>query len=130
MAGKRHPATNRTAWRRVVTAAALLTRLHRVRSSGHGSWMASCPGPLHRRGDRNPSLHITEASDGAILLRCFGGCEVREIVAAVGLELSDLFPQRTSHRHTPTSHRAMKSEVFDLIMHEGGVIWLIGCDMH
>src|SRR5262249_2057136 len=112
-----------------MSAQMLLSRLERVRSSGRGSWKASCPGPLHKRGDRSPSLHITENSD-AVLLHCFAGCKVPEIVAAVGLELSDLSPDQLTHRRKGAPHRVMKSEVFDLAIHEVGVVWLIGCDMH
>ena len=45
--------------------------------------------------DRSPSLAIREADD-RVLVHCFSGCSVDEVVAAVGLEISDLFPPRTS----------------------------------
>jgi hypothetical protein len=75
----------------------LLARLERVRKSPRG-WTASCPGPNHRRGDQSPCLSIAEADDGRTLLFCFGGCRTEEIVAAVGLELRDLFPRRDDRR--------------------------------
>lgn len=68
----------------------LIPRLEKVRSRGPGSWMACCPA----HDDKFPSLSIREAEDGKILLRCMAGCGLEEIVKAVGLEVSDLFPRR------------------------------------
>ena len=72
----------------------LLGRLKRVKATGPGKWSASCPGPLHRRGDQNPSLRAAVGADGRVLLVCGAGCEVSAIVAAIDLGLSDLFPPR------------------------------------
>lgn len=80
----------------------LLSRLDKVRSTGPGRWSACCPGPLHNNGDRHPSLSIALGDDSRVLLRCFTGCEVSEIVAAVGLTLSDLFPPRPATYAGPT----------------------------
>jgi Protein of unknown function (DUF3631)/Toprim-like len=66
----------------------LLGRLEGVRRSGKG-WTARCP--AHE--DRQPSLSIAEGEDGRLLLHCFAGCPVERVVAAVGLELRDLFPE-------------------------------------
>jgi hypothetical protein len=75
---------------------AVLTRLNGVHQRAPGRWLARCPGPLHRRGDRNRSLSVGETSDGTVLIRCFAGCGPTEILGAVGLELRDLFPPRES----------------------------------
>lgn len=40
---------------------------------------ASCPGPSHRRGDRNPSLSI-DYEDGRTRVHCMGGCDDDEVV--------------------------------------------------
>ena len=72
----------------------LLSRLERVKATGPGKWSASCPGPLHNHGDRSPSLSIATGDDDRALIRCFTGCSPSEIVSAVGLSLSDLFPPR------------------------------------
>jgi CHC2 zinc finger len=68
----------------------LLSRLTKVRRTGAGRWIACCP--AHE--DRSPSLSVRDCGDGRILLHCFGGCDVYEVVSAVGMELSDLFPPR------------------------------------
>jgi hypothetical protein len=70
----------------------VLERLENVRQ--HNSlYMASCPVPDHgqRRGDRNPSLSITEGADGRVLLNCKAGCDIKDLVAAINLRLKDLF---------------------------------------
>jgi hypothetical protein len=56
-------------------------RLHGKRN-GRG-WMCHCPGPMHRNGDRNPSLSVRDGRNGRPLLYCFAGCEYGEIVAAL-----------------------------------------------
>lgn len=65
----------------------LLSELKGVKQRGSG-WSALCP--AHH--DRNPSLDIDLGDDGRILLICRShGCSAEQIVAAVGLEISDLF---------------------------------------
>lgn len=48
--------------------------------------------PAHE--DRRKSLSVTEGNDGLALLKCHAGCEFKDIVAALGLEMADLFPER------------------------------------
>lgn len=64
----------------------LLDRLHGVRSTGPGRWIARCP--AHE--DRRPSLSIREI-DGRTLVHCFGACSPGDVLAAVGLRMTDLF---------------------------------------
>lgn len=71
----------------------VLVRLTGVRRCGSG-WIARCP--AHE--DRTPSLTLRETADGTALLHCFGGCDPADVVAAIGLTLSDLFPGRRSPR--------------------------------
>lgn len=73
---------------------ALLDRLDGTRETGAGRWIARCP--AHE--DRSPSLGIRELGDGTVLIRCHAGCGAADVVAAVGLELRDLFPAREDHR--------------------------------
>src|SRR3954470_14083797 len=66
--------------------------LERADCDPHGpdyDFTALCPG----HADRNPSLHVSEAADGRVLLHCFAGCTTETIVAALGLTLADLFPK-------------------------------------
>jgi len=68
----------------------LLSRLDKVKRTGQGKWSAQCPS----HDDKGPSLSVSENDDGKILIHCFAGCSVHEVVGAVGLDLSDLFPPR------------------------------------
>lgn len=80
----------------------LLSRLEKVRSTGAGRWVARCP--AHQ--DKTPSLAIRELPDGRILIHCFTGCSVDAVVSAIGLELSDLFPEDSrAIGHANPEHR-------------------------
>ena len=68
----------------------LLSGLHKVKQTGKNSYIACCPA----HNDKSPSMTIKEVEEGKILLHCFGGCGVDEIVGALGLSLSDLMPDR------------------------------------
>ena len=68
----------------------ILSVLDKVRNRGDSSWMACCPAHT----DKNPSLSIKETQDGDILLHCFAGCGVDDVLAALGLEMSDLFSKQ------------------------------------
>ena len=71
-----------------MTIESLLGSLQKVKRTGPGKWMASCP--CHE--DRTPSLAIKD-DNGTILLHCFSqGCAPADICAAIGHEISDLFP--------------------------------------
>lgn len=73
-----------------MSAENLLARLDHVRATDQGQWIARCPA----HDDRGPSLAIREAGDGRTLIHCFAGCPAAAVMAAVGLELRDLFPDR------------------------------------
>lgn len=83
---------------------ALLSRLERVQTRGEDQWRASCPTSSHAHGDRSAGLHIKLAEDGRILICCMAGCPAADVVGAVGLRLSDLFPPRDNYR--PIRQRA------------------------
>lgn len=54
-----------------------------------GGWQVTCAA----HDDRTPSLSVTEGRDGQILLHCHAGCQLSEILAADGLEITDLYPE-------------------------------------
>lgn len=82
----------------------LLPRLDGVRRFSDG-YKARCPA----HDDRNPSLSITEADDGRILLKCMAGCPTETVLAALGLEWSDLFPAKRQAAATQVKHREPKA---------------------
>lgn len=69
-----------------MTIADLLPQLEAVRARGTGRWSARCPA----HPDLSPSLSICEGERG-ILLRCFAGCSLDEICAALSIRPADLF---------------------------------------
>src|SRR5213079_77299 len=46
--------------------------------------------------DRKPSLSIGLGEQGQVLLKCFAGCTLERIVEAMGLTMTDLFPEADS----------------------------------
>jgi hypothetical protein len=73
-----------------MTADILLAKLDGVRQVAAGRWRAKCPA----HNGTNPNvLSIGETSDGTTLIKCFAGCNVSDVVSAVGLQLGDLFPR-------------------------------------
>ena len=67
----------------------LLSRLARVKGR-NGSWTACCPA----HDDKGPSLAVTEREDGRILMHCFAGCNISDVLGALGMDMSDLFPPK------------------------------------
>jgi len=65
----------------------LLGRLDNPRKYGQG-YRAACPA---HEGTSRSSLSIREADDGRVLLHCFAGCGVINVVQSLGLETKDLF---------------------------------------
>jgi hypothetical protein len=72
----------------------LLPMLNMVKQVGTGRYKAQCPA----HGDNDPSLSLYFHGDGRILLHCFSGCSALDVVNAMGLRLSDLFPERIADR--------------------------------
>lgn len=81
-------------------AETLLSRLESVRGK-FPRWMAKCPA----HSDKSPSLSITAKDDGRVLIHCHAGCGAADVMAAVGLSLSDLFPDGFSGELSPRKHR-------------------------
>lgn len=81
----------------------LLRNLSNVRRNSNG-WLALCPA----HDDRKQSLSIRE-TDGRILLKCFAACDVKNIVAALNLEMEDLFGE--SKKTMSNNHNQSKKIV-------------------
>lgn len=94
-----------------MSANTLLSRLEHVKQTGPRRWIARCPA----HDDRGPSLSIRELEDGRVLVHDFGGCDVSEVVAAVGMELSELFPPRELGNYA--KHRERRPFTADDALH-------------
>lgn len=66
----------------------ILERLETYRKTSANQWVAVCPS----HNDRSPSLHVREKEDGRILIHCKAGCGANQVLDAIGLRYSDLFP--------------------------------------
>ena len=106
-------------------ANALLSRLDGVRQTGPNRWIAKCPA----HDDRAPSLSIRELEDGRVLIHDFAGCCPADVLAAIGLRLSDLFHDKQDHHMPPTRSRVPLRDLVALLDHEALIVALVGADM-
>ena len=58
------------------------------------SYIAQCPA----HDDNSPSLNIDVAESGNILIKCWSGCGAVDVVKSVGMNISDLFPEKYEQR--------------------------------
>ena len=105
----------------------VLSRLDKVRQTGPDRWIARCPA----HPDKSPSLSVRALPDGSVLLHCFTGCSVDAVVAAISLELSDLFPPRPSDsQHSPPVKRPFPpGDVLAALAFETSVVLAAAADM-
>jgi len=99
-----------------MTADTLLSRLDRVKQTGQGRWVCNCPAPASKS---KQSLAVRELDDGRVLLHCFAGCAPHEVMFAVGMDMSDLFPDAAA-THLPrerkpfNAHDVLRCVAFEL----------------
>lgn len=96
----------------------LLSRLSKVKQTAPDKWIACCP--AHE--DRTPSLTIRLLGDGRLLVHDFGGCEAGDVMAALGLGLSDLFEKPLFHRARPVSHPFTAADALRALRREAAVV--------
>lgn len=102
----------------------LLQRLTKV-TGRKGHWTACCP--AHE--DRSPSLAVTETDDGRILLKCFGGCSVQAIVGAIGMDMTDLFPDSNDHYKPKVKNAFYATDLLKLIEFESTIVIIAANDL-
>lgn len=104
----------------------LLSWLDKVRPTGPGRWLARCPA----HNDKSPSLAIRELADGRVLVHCFTGCSTADVLTAVGLKFSDLYPERIE-RHTvkPERRPFNAMDVLKALAFESTIVLLSARDM-
>lgn len=103
----------------------IFDRLSHVKATGQGKWLARCPA----HDDRSPSLAIREVDD-RILIHCFSGCAVSQVLVAMGLQMTDLFPDRVYHPYTgkPRIPKFSAYELFPLLVQEAVILTLAWSD--
>jgi hypothetical protein len=98
----------------------ILSRLEKVKRTGHSSFMACCP--AHK--DRDPSLSITDNGDGRLLLKCFAGCETENVIGAIGLTWDDIMPERQKFEPyvQPSVPKIMASDALRAVRFEAQIV--------
>jgi len=79
---------------------AVLARLKGVKPDGANKWKAFCPVHESPPDGHKPSLGVAEGRDGRALVACRAGCLVGDVVKALGLSMTDLFPESAPASHT------------------------------
>lgn len=103
----------------------LLNRLTKVKLRGHGRWSACCPA----HDDKSPSLSIKYIDDGRILLHCFSGCPVSDIVQAIEFELQNLFPPDLTKSYKRERVPFPAQDILKCLAHESTVILCAASDI-
>jgi hypothetical protein len=111
-----------------MSAEYILNRLQGVRKRTSDQWSARCPA----HDDKGPSLSIRELDDGRTLLHCFAGCDVADVVAAVGLELDSLFPPGPPDykiRHERKPRLVTLQQALEICAIESLTVYMIAADI-
>ena len=102
----------------------IIERLEGVRKTGASSWACRCPA----HADKSPSLSVKVTDDGRTLLHCFAGCSTEAVLDALGMEMSDLFPDklgdlpRARGFSAMDALRALESEAMIVLLVAGDVL--------
>ncbi len=106
--------------------AAVLARLDKPRPSGRDRWRAACPAC----GGNRSALSIGVAQNDAVLLRCWKGCSIEEIAAAIDLDVSDLFPARDGGASRPRKIGMLSAtQALDLLADEANLVALAAANV-
>jgi len=103
-----------------MSAQEIASILGNAKKVGNG-YLASCPVPDHGqgKGDKHPSLSITESVDGNYLFKCHGGCDQHTVFSTIkdmGIlpQLPDRPEYLSSIKPIPTSSQATNPTVMTL----------------
>ena len=90
----------------------LLSRLEKVKAKKANQWVACCPA----HSDTTPSLAIAQTLDGRILLKCWSGCSALDVISAIGLDWSALFPPKDNYKSIMDHLTNRKPNVDDYVV--------------
>lgn len=103
----------------------VLSRLDKVKQTKNNEWIACCPA----HNDHKPSLAIKLNEDGKILIKCWSGCSVEEITNAIGINLSDLFPNKNDNYNRQNRTYFSPATILKTIRHEMTVLEIASADI-
>ena len=97
----------------------LLNRLNKVKRTSNNQYIACCP--AHE--DKTPSLSITDKGDGKILINCYAGCGVEDVLDSIGMSFDDIMPPKViEHRVAPIKQRVYASDALKVIQLEARIV--------
>lgn len=103
-----------------------LSKLKKVKHTGSGRWIACCPA----HDDKHPSLSVCEMEDGTILIKCWAGCGAADVISAVGLEFSDLFPNKRRPKNGKRERQPFNpKDILRIMSREAFVVVLAASDL-
>lgn len=112
--------------RRIIDFRFLLSKFEHVKDRGIGNngvhnWLCKCP--AHQsKGLNTGNLLVGMRSDGHILIHCYGGCGAYEVLAAIGLSFSDLYPDGFMSEHGGPINKSSKLD------HERAILRIAAAD--
>lgn len=104
--------------------AKLSSRLRGERRRAQGEYIYLCPA----HDDHNPSLSVTERSDGVLLVTCRAGCSIGDVLGALDLQLKDLYPVRTGIDRGEWKQKLSLTHIADGLDRESRVVAVIISD--
>jgi KaiC/GvpD/RAD55 family RecA-like ATPase/5S rRNA maturation endonuclease (ribonuclease M5) len=93
-----------------------VSRFEGLKKTSSG-YVVKCPA----HDDGSPSLSISRAKDGGVVLKCFAGCTAESVVSSLGLTMKDLFvsePARTfipPKKTTPKATTAQEKPIIEKV---------------
>jgi hypothetical protein len=105
----------------------VLSRLEKVRQRQSNQWSARCPA----HNDKSPSFSVAEKDDGSVRFRCWTGCTYEEVIQALGLNPSDLYPPKNLSGKEPKRPQRLltSSQALEMLEIESQIILFIGTNI-
>lgn len=103
----------------------IISRVEKARQTGRDSWVCRCPA----HPDKNPSMTVRETDDGRVLIHCFAGCGVEEIIGALGLSFDALFPDKPIEHGKPLCRPFPAADVLACLEFEAFVVCVAAASM-
>lgn len=101
----------------------ILSRLSKVKGR-HGSYTACCP--AHE--DKSPSLALKE-EDGKVILHCFAGCTPADVMGAIGMDMTDLFPPKAPDYQLQRPVKFYASDLLRVLHLEARIVMVAAYDV-
>jgi len=92
----------------------IISRLRKSKRTGDQTWIACCP--AHE--DKNPSMTLRELPDHRVLMHCFTGCSVEDILGAIGVSFDELFPEKLMDHGKPLRRPFPAADVLEAVSNE------------